>query len=126
MNEGSMMVDHRGLNIDEIDNHVEDIIAIDDIYVPYQISGAFIDVEQSLMNKMYDNQKDFLADYRYEKYWKKGETRYEMDQRLMREFVKVHPELEVLVPKTGMTVEESQERMKKKCPEDIPYLYTPR
>ena len=126
MNEGGMMVDHRRLNFDEIDAHVEDIIGIDDIYVPYQIPGAFIDVKQSLKNKMYDNQKDFLADYRYEKYWKEGETRYEMDQRLIREFVEAHPELEMIVPKTGMTVEESQERMKKKCPEDIPYRYTPR
>ena len=56
---------------------------------------------------------EFIVAYRNEEYWKKGETRYEMDQRLIREFVKVHPELEVLVPKTGMTVEESQERMEK-------------
>ena len=126
MNEGGMMVDHRHINVDEIDNHVEDIVEIDDVYVPYEIPGAFIDVKQSLKKKMFENQMEFICDYRDEVYWRKGETRYEMDQRLMCEFVKVHPELECLVPKSGFTVEESQERMKKICPEDIPYLYTPR
>ncbi|MBQ9026189.1 MAG: hypothetical protein IJ743_00505 [Bacilli bacterium] len=120
------MDDHRGLNIDEINNHIEDIVEINDIYVPYQISGAFLDVSQSLKNKLFENQKEFIIDYRYEKYWRKGETKYEMDQRLRREFVEVHPELESLLPKTGETVEEHQEKMKMLYPDHIPYDYTPR
>ena len=120
------MVDHRGLNIDEINNHVEEIIKIDDVYVPHSIRGAFLGMKDVLRDKMFENQKEFIIDYRYDRYWRKGETRFEMDQRLIREFIDVHPELEILLPKTGVTVEEHQEKMKKLYPEAIPYDYTPR
>ena len=47
------MVDHRRIDIDEINNHVEDIVEIDDVYVPHDISGAFLGVSDYLRKKMF-------------------------------------------------------------------------
>ncbi|MBQ6345001.1 MAG: hypothetical protein IJI96_02700 [Methanobrevibacter sp.] len=122
------MVDHRRYDFEKIQQYSRRIATIDDVYVPYPIRSEVADKLRAgkLYNQLFENQMNFMVDYRYEKYWRKGETRYEMDQRLVREFVEAYPELEILVPKSGLTVEEAQDKMKKLYPEHIPYDYTPK
>lgn len=126
--EGMFMVDHRRYDFEKIQQYSRRIATIDDVYVPYPIRSEVADKLRAgkLYNQLFENQMNFMVDYRYEKYWRKGETRYEMDQRLVREFVEAYPELEILVPKSGLTVEEAQDKMKKLYPEHIPYDYTPK
>ena len=122
------MVEHRRYDSEKIHQYARQIAAIDDIYVPDYIrfeAARALNMGKSY-NQLFKNQEGFMVDYKYEKYWKKGETRYEMDQRLVREFIEAYPELEILVPRSGLTVEEAQDKMKKLYPEHIPHDYTPR
>lgn len=122
------MVEHRRYDLDKVKKYAEYIATIDDIYIPddIRVETAHTLKAGKLYDQLFENQMDFMVDYRYEKYWKKGETRYEMDQRLMREFVEAYPELELLCPRSGFTVEDAQKGMMEEYPEHIPYDYTPR
>lgn len=109
-----IIVAHRPFALDKLKDYIDELVEIDDVYIPHQLRGfAAPGVPQNVVDKICQNQMEYIWHYKHDGYWQKGETKFEMNQRFIREFIEVHPELECLVPKSGYTVEEAQNSMKK-------------
>lgn len=94
------------VNISFLIDNVEEIAAIDDVFIPPIIHRLVKMHAFPFYNELYANQEKFIVEYRYGEYSIDGETPKDEEDRLFKDLFMKYPHLISLIDDSKDTFEE--------------------
>jgi hypothetical protein len=81
------------MNISFLEKNIEEIIAIDDVFLPPIVHTVINSSFPKYKKELFDNQQEFIHKYRHGWYSKEDESFKEEESRLFKALFEKHPDL---------------------------------